>query len=68
MYRSWFTGECRDFHPDPGLSIFLQRGMKAWLKSDISGAGPANREFHAIHHEEVPANELVVLLASMIGG
>ena len=68
IYRSWFAGGCRGFQPDHGLCIFLQRGMKAWLESDISGTGPINREFHAISREGVSDNELVVLLASIIGG
>ena len=42
--------------------------MKAWLESDISNTEPINREFHAISSVGVSDNELVVLLASIIGG
>ena len=42
--------------------------MKAWLESGVCGIEQAGRDFCAKAREGASANDLVVLLASLLGG
>lgn len=67
-YRGWFVGGVGGFQSDRGLTVLLSKGMKAWFDSDCLEPKQINSHLTMTERSKLPTNELVGLLASLIGG
>ena len=67
-YRGWFVGGVGGFQSDRGLTVLLSRGMKAWFDSDCFRPKQICSRLTMNERPKLPTNELVGLLASLIGG
>ena len=67
LCRSYFTDGTTGVSQGMGLMTLINRGMLAWLMEETKIL-PHNPQRHASSQSKHDANDLVVILASAVGG